>query len=123
MCGSPEGRGDPGGVAGRLDAEHSPAVTVEEIERAVRDAGYEVGSVQEAEKPLFWRTPRALLTLASALLFALGFVLGVLGAPEIASIGAYAAAIVVGGLPIFRAALGAAGIGAWGEAASVVVLS
>jgi Zn2+/Cd2+-exporting ATPase len=128
-------------AAGRLDAEHSPAVTVEEIERAVRDAGYEVGSVQEVEKTPFWRTPRALLTLASALLFALGFVLGILGAPEIASTGVYAAAILVGGLPIFRAALGAvrsrhldmnvlmsvaavgaAGIGAWGEAASVVVL-
>jgi Cd2+/Zn2+-exporting ATPase len=63
-------------AAGRLDAEHSPAVKVEEIERAVRDAGYEVGSIQEVEKTSFWRTPRALLTLASALLFALGFVRG-----------------------------------------------
>jgi Zn2+/Cd2+-exporting ATPase len=128
-------------AAGRLDAEHSPTVTVEEIERAVQDAGYGVGRVQEVERTPFWRTPRALLTLASALLFALGFALGILGGPRMLSIGVYAAAIVVGGLPIFRAALvalrarhldmnvlmsaaaiGATGIGAWGEAASVVVL-
>ena len=63
------------------------------------------------------------------------------GAPEVVRVGTYAAAIVVGGLPIFRAALaglrarhldmnvlmsaatiGAAGIGQWAEAASVVVL-
>jgi Cd2+/Zn2+-exporting ATPase len=63
------------------------------------------------------------------------------GAPEIAPVGAYLAAIVVGGVPIFRAAfaglrarhldmnvlmsaatVGAVGIGQWAEAASVVVL-
>nr|MBA3472271.1 cation-translocating P-type ATPase [Rubrobacter sp.] len=128
-------------AAGRLDAEHGPGLTVEEIEKAVEEAGFGVGRTEEVERPPFWRTPRALLTLASALLFALGLMLGLAGAPYIVRVGAYALAIVVGGLPIFRAALaglrarhldmnvlmsaatiGAAGIGEWAEAASVVVL-
>jgi Zn2+/Cd2+-exporting ATPase len=128
-------------AAGRLDAEHDPALSVEALERAVKDAGYGVGSTQEAERTPFWRTPRAVSVFASALLFALGLALGLTGAPEVACVGAYLAAIVVGGLPIFRAALagvkarhldmnvlmsvatiGAVGIGQWAEAASVVVL-
>ena len=79
--------------------------------------------------------------LASALLFLAGLALSVTGAPEIARVAAYLAAIVVGGVPIFRAAIvglrarhldmnvlmsaatvGAVGIGQWAEAASVVVL-
>ena len=128
-------------AAGRLDAEHDPGLSLEEIERAVRDAGYGVGRTEEVERTPFWRTPRAISVFASALLFALGLALGLLGAPEVTRVGAYAAAIVVGGLPIFRAALaglharhldmnvlmsaatiGAVGIGEWAEAASVVVL-
>ena len=128
-------------AAGRLDAEHEPGLAIEEIEKAVRDAGYGVRSAQEVERSPFWRTPRAISVSASALLFALGLVLGLAGAPEVASVGAYLAAIVVGGVPIFRAALaglrarhmdmnvlmsaatiGAVGIGEWAEAASVVVL-
>ena len=128
-------------AAGRLDAEHAPSLTLEKIERAVREAGYEVGGTEEAERTPFWRTPRAILTAASALLFAAGLALSLAGAPEVVRVGTYAAAIVVGGLPIFRAALaglrarhldmnvlmsaatiGAAGIGQWAEAASVVVL-
>jgi Cd2+/Zn2+-exporting ATPase len=128
-------------AAGRLDAEHGPGLTVEEIEKAVEEAGFGVGRTEEVDRPPFWRTPRALLTLASALLFALGLALGLSGAPDVARVGAYALAILVGGLPIFRAALaglrarhldmnvlmsaatiGAAGIGEWAEAASVVVL-
>jgi Zn2+/Cd2+-exporting ATPase len=128
-------------AAGRLDAEHDPALSVEALERTVKDAGYGVGSTQEAERTPFWRTPRAVSVFASALLFALGLALGLTGAPEVACVGAYLAAIVVGGLPIFRAALagvkarhldmnvlmsvatiGAVGIGQWAEAASVVVL-
>ena len=128
-------------AVGRLDAEHDPGLALEEIERAVRDAGYGVGRTEEVERPPFWRTPRAISVFTSALLFALGLALGLLGAPEVTRVGAYAAAIVVGGLPIFRAALaglrarhldmnvlmsaatiGAVGIGEWAEAASVVVL-
>jgi Cd2+/Zn2+-exporting ATPase len=128
-------------AAGRLDAQHDPGLSLAEIEEAVRDAGYGVGKIEEAERTPFWRTPRALSVFASALLFALGLILGLAGAPDIARVGAYLAAIVVGGLPIFRAALagvkarhldmnvlmsvatiGGAAIGEWAEAASVVVL-
>jgi Zn2+/Cd2+-exporting ATPase len=128
-------------AAGRLDAEHDPGLALGEIEKAVRDAGYGVERTQEAERPPFWRTPRTISVFASALLFALGLALGLAGAPELASVAAYLAAIVVGGVPIFRAAIaglrarhmdmnvlmsaatiGAAGIGQWAEAASVVVL-
>jgi Zn2+/Cd2+-exporting ATPase len=128
-------------AAGRLDAEHDPGLSLEEIEKAVRDAGYRVESTREIERPPFWRTPRAISVFASALLFVLGLALGLAGAPEAASVGAYLAAIVVGGVPIFRAAIaglrarhmdmnvlmsaatiGAVGIGEWAEAASVVVL-
>jgi Cd2+/Zn2+-exporting ATPase len=128
-------------AAGRLDAEHDPDLAVEEIEKAVRDAGYGVAKTEEAERPPFWRTPRAISVFASALLFALGLGLGLAGVPELARAGVFLAAIAVGGLPIFRAALagvkarhldmnvlmsvatlGAIGIGRWAEAASVVVL-
>jgi Cd2+/Zn2+-exporting ATPase len=128
-------------AAGRLDAEHDPDLAVEEIEKAVRDAGYGVAESEEVERPPFWRTPRAISAFASALLFALGLALGLAGVPEIARTGTFLAAIVVGGLPIFRAAVagvrarhldmnvlmsaatvGAVGIGQWAEAASVVVL-
>jgi Cd2+/Zn2+-exporting ATPase len=128
-------------ATGRLDAEHDPGLSVQDIEKAVRDAGYGVGRTEEVERTPFWHTPRAIAVYASALLFALGLALGFLGAPDAARVGAYATAIVVGGLPIFRAALagvrtkhldmnvlmsaatvGAVGLGEWAEAASVVVL-
>ncbi len=128
-------------AAGRLEAEHDASVAVERIERSVRDAGYEVGKTGEVGSASFWRTSRTLLTAAAVLLFAVGAVLQLAGAPGFWRIIFYAAAILVGGLPIFRAALsalrarhmdmnvlmttaaiGAAGIGAWGEAALVVVL-
>jgi Zn2+/Cd2+-exporting ATPase len=128
-------------AAGRLDAEHDPGLDLADIEKAVMDAGYGVAKARETERPPFWRTPRAISVFASALLFGLGLALGLAGAPEVARVGAYLAAIVTGGLPIFRAALaglrarhldmnvlmsvatvGAVGIGQWAEAASVVVL-
>ena len=128
-------------AAGRLDAEHEPGLELREIERAVEEAGYSVGGSMEAERPAFWRTPRAVAVLASALLFVLGLGFGLAGAPTIARVGLYLAAIAVGGWPIFRAALaglrarnldmnvlmsvatvGAAILGEWAEAASVVVL-
>jgi Zn2+/Cd2+-exporting ATPase len=128
-------------AAGRLDAEHDPGLALEELEEAVRAAGYGVAKSEEVKRTTFWRTPRALLTATAALLFLVGLVLSVAGAPEVARVGAYLAAIVVGGQPIFRAAVaglrarhldmnvlmsaaavGAVGIGEWAEAASVVVL-
>ena len=128
-------------AAGRLDAEHDPGLALADIEKAVTDAGYGVAKARETDRPPFWRTPRAISVFASALLFGLGLALGLAGAPEVARVGAYLAAIVTGGLPIFRAALaglrarhldmnvlmsvatvGAVGIGQWAEAASVVVL-
>ncbi len=128
-------------AAGRLDAEHDPGLSLEDLEGAVRAAGYGVAKTEEAERTPFWRTPRALLTAGAALLFLAGLALSVTGAPEVAQVVAYLAAIVVGGLPIFRAAVvglrarhldmnvlmsaatvGAVGIGQWAEAASVVVL-
>jgi Zn2+/Cd2+-exporting ATPase len=128
-------------AAGRLDAEHDKGIALEQIEQAVRNAGFGVGRAERADRAPFWHTPRALSVLASTLLFALGLVLGFAGAPEVARVSAYVAAIVVGGWPIFRAALagvrtrhldmnvlmsaatiGGAAIGEWAEAASVVVL-
>jgi Cd2+/Zn2+-exporting ATPase len=128
-------------AAGRLDAEHERDLDLQEIEKAVRDAGYGVGSTKEVERTPFWHTPRAISVLVSALLFALGLGLGVAGGDEVARVSAYLAAIAVGGVPIFRAALaglrarhldmnvlmsaatvGAVAIGQWAEAASVVVL-
>jgi Zn2+/Cd2+-exporting ATPase len=128
-------------AAGRLDAEHDPGLALSDIEKAVTDAGYGVAKARETERPPFWRTPRAISVFASGLLFGLGLALGLAGAPEVARVGAYLAAIVTGGWPIFRAALvglkarhldmnvlmsvatvGAVGIGQWAEAASVVVL-
>jgi len=128
-------------AASRLDAEHNPGLSLEQIEKAIKDAGYGVGRAEEANRTPFWRTPRALLTATSALLFLVGLALSLAGTPEVVRVAAYAAAIVVGSLPIFRAALaglkarhldmnilmsaatiGAVGIGEWAEASSVVVL-
>ncbi len=128
-------------AAGRLDADHDAGLTVEEIEKAIEGAGYRVARTGEAPVAPFWRTRRAALTGASALLFLFGLVLSLAGASQVLATGAYAVAILVGGLPIFRAAvaglrarrldmnvlmgaatIGAAGIGEWAEAASVVVL-
>ena len=128
-------------AAGRLDTQHATGMRLAEIEAAVERAGYGVERPGEAEYAGFWRQPKALLTLAGALMFALGASLWLLGAPEAAVTGAYALASAIGGLPIYRAALasarakvadvnllmtvaviGAAVIGAWGEAALVVIL-
>ncbi|HEV2093541.1 MAG TPA: cation-translocating P-type ATPase [Rubrobacter sp.] len=128
-------------AAGRLDAEHDPGLPMEEIEEAVEGAGYRVVRAEGAESAPFWRTRRAALTGASAVLFLIGLALSLAGTSQVLATGTYATAILVGGLPIFRAALaglrarqldmnvlmgaatiGAAGIGEWAEAASVVVL-
>ena len=128
-------------AAGRLDTEHDPGLDPREIEKAVEDAGYGVARAEEAERSSFWRTPRAISVLASASLFLVGLALSLAGVAGEARADVYVAAIIVGGLPIFRAAvaglrarhldmnvlmsaatIGAVGIGEWAEAASVVVL-
>jgi Cd2+/Zn2+-exporting ATPase len=128
-------------AAGRLDVYHDDSVTAGRIEQTVKDAGYGVGGNEAAERTSFLRTPRALLTILSALLFVVGAILHLAGVEEPVRVLPYAAALVVGGVPIFRAAfsalrarhldmnvlmsaaaVGAAGIGAWGEAALVVTL-
>ena len=131
-------------AAGRLDAEHDVGLGAGEIEHAVRAAGYGVARAGEAWDGVpFWRTPRALSVLVSSLLFVVGLSLSLRfsGAPELVRVGVYLAAILAGGIPIFRAAVvglrarhldmnvlmsaavvGAAAIGQWAEAASVVVL-
>ena len=128
-------------AASRLDAEHDKGIALDQIEQAVRNAGFGAGRAEEADRAPFWRTPRALSVLASTLLFALGFALGFAGAPEVTRVSAYMIAIVVGGWPIFRSALagvrarhldmnvlmsvatiGGAAMGEWAEAASVVIL-
>src|SRR5215212_6280058 len=43
-------------AAGRLDAEHDPGLPLEELEGAVRVAGYEVAKTEEDERTPFWRT-------------------------------------------------------------------
>lgn len=128
-------------AAGRLDVYHDGSVAVERVERAVRETGYGVGEGAEAERTPLWRTSRVLLTAVAASLFVAGAVVHLAGAGEIWRAALYAAAILAGGLPIFRAAVsalrarhldmnvlmtaaavGAVAIGAWGEAALVVTL-
>lgn len=128
-------------ASGRLDALHGPDVSAGTIEKAVRDAGYSVEGGGGLDRGSFWKTSRVALVAVSTVLFALGLVLGITGGPDVLRVGFYVAAIVVGGAPIFRAALvgaralhldmnvlmslaviGGAAIGEWAEAASVVVL-
>jgi Cd2+/Zn2+-exporting ATPase len=128
-------------AASRLDAEHDKGIALDQIEQAVRNAGFGEGRAEKEDRAPFWRTPRALSVLASMLLFALGLALGYAGAPEVTRVSSYMIAIVVGGWPIFRSALagvrarhldmnvlmsvatiGGAAMGEWAEAASVVIL-
>lgn len=129
-------------AAGRLDVEHDPRLGQDEIEGAVEAAGYSVehrGAGAGGEP--FWKTPGVAPALAAFSLLAVGLAARLGGAPQGAWVLACALAIVVGGMPIFRAALGslrvrradmnvlmsaaalgAVGIGAWGEAALVISL-
>ena len=128
-------------AAGRLDAEHDPGLGLEDIEKAVESAGYgwvgpktrrrrRSGAPRGSSRP---QPPRCCSSSVSVSRWA--------GSPEMVRVPVFAAAIVVGGWPILRAALaslkvrhldmnvlmsaaviGAVGIGQWAEAASVVVL-
>jgi Cd2+/Zn2+-exporting ATPase len=89
----------------------------------------------------WWRDRRSALTITAAFLWIFGLTLGLTRAPELFASSAHAIAILIGGLPIARAALGAVRvrrldmnvlmsvavigavlIGDWSEAAAVVVL-
>lgn len=114
------------------------------VERRIRGLGYEVaapGGELEASQTPRWRTREA-TALAAALLLLLALPFDLLGAPRWIAVPLFLASILVGGFPIARmglvglwatrrpdinllmaiAALGASAIGAWIEAAMVVVL-
>ena len=129
-------------AAGRLEVEHGPKVKQAEIEHAVEQAGYSVERPETSgERQPLWRTPGVLPALAAFVLISAGGASHLAGAPQSVWVAACALAVVAGGLPIFRAALnslrvrradmnvlmsaaaiGAVGIGAWGEAALVISL-
>jgi Cd2+/Zn2+-exporting ATPase len=128
-------------AAGRLDVDHDPDVDRAVLESAVEKAGYQVERSVAAVAAPFWRLPRVVLTVAGSALFALGAAMWAMDAPSWLVNATYAAAAAIGGFPIYRSALvsirarvadvnllmtlaviGAAIIGAWGEAALVVIL-
>ena len=128
-------------AAGRLDVEHLDRLDQRLLEIAVEQAGYRVDRPGSVDAPAFWTQWRVRLTLAGTVLFALGAVMSLAGAPGWATRSAYLAATVIGGFPMYRAALasarvrsadvnllmslavvGAGIIDAWGEAALVVIL-
>lgn len=129
-------------AAARMDVHHATTVTLDDIIRAVERAGFEVPTAANGTTAPFWSTTRARLTVLSTALFLVGLALSLVdGIPRTLPIGVFLAAIVSGGTPIFRSAvvalrarhldmnvlmsaatIGAAIIGEWPEAASVVTL-
>lgn len=128
-------------AAGRLDVEHLPGIEPDDIERAVERAGYGVDRPDSTGHVSFWRHPKVRATVTGSVLFALGAGLSFAGASGSVITGAYVLATLIAGLPIYRAAVrsaaakvadinllmslavvGAGLIGAWGEAALVVIL-
>jgi Cd2+/Zn2+-exporting ATPase len=129
-------------AAARMDVHHDASVTMGDIERAVGKAGFEVAPLRELGAVSFWQGTRVRLTVLSTALFVVGLGLTQIEAvPQGGIVAVMLAAIVSGGLPIFRAAwagirarhldmnvlmsaatVGAAIIGEWPEAASVVTL-
>lgn len=115
------------------------------VQRRIRSLGYEVAKpghpLDVADKAAWWQR-RETLTLLSAALLLLALLVDLLATSQPLSTPLYAAAIVIGGYPVARAGvsaavatrrpdinvlmaiavLGASAIGAWLEAALVVVL-
>ena len=137
-------------AAGTLTVSSAtPDLATEQIARAVSSAGYTLVADRRREGhpiPGFVRfilsKQETTMTAVAALLTLLGLALAVAGAPPWSRTALFAAAIVVGGIPIARhafqelwlsrslginmlmviAVVGAAFIGEWAEAAIVVVL-
>jgi Cd2+/Zn2+-exporting ATPase len=129
-------------AAARMDVHHAPTVTLPEITRAVQRAGFEVPSTRSIGNVSIWSSTRARLTVLSTALFLVGLALAQIDSiPHEAAVAVLVAAILSGGMPIFRSALvalrarhldmnvlmsaatiGAALIGEWPEAAAVVAL-
>jgi Cd2+/Zn2+-exporting ATPase len=119
----------------------SEAITRDQVVTAIRDAGYDVAEERKPDPPWFSR-PQVRLTIVSAVLAGIGFALRLSGGPEVAGEALLGLGALVGGVPIARrgwlalrasrtldmnilmamAALGAAAIDQWEEAAAVVVL-
>jgi len=117
------------------------SVTRDHMVAAIRNAGYDVAEERKPEPGLFSR-PQVQLTLASAVLAGTGFLLRFFGGPEVLAEALLGLGALVGGVPIARrgwralrasrtldmnvlmvaAAVGAAAIDQWEEAAAVVVL-
>lgn len=118
---------------------------IDAILKAITDAGYTAelhGSVKsESQKPFWVQNKRAVLTIISGAFFVASFVLSLLGVSDRTLIPLNAIAMLIGGYYIARAgyyslksltfdmnflmsiaAIGAAFIGQWSEAAAVVVL-
>jgi len=129
-------------AAARMNVEHHAHVGDAELGAAVLRAGFQVRSNEPAPRRVWWRSLRVVSLMSSAALFAAALA----GSWQDDSTGVgwiavFAAAIVAGGWPIFRSAvvglralhldmnvlmaaatLGAAVLGAWAEAASIVLL-
>ncbi|MBC7241685.1 MAG: cadmium-translocating P-type ATPase [Anaerolineae bacterium] len=133
--------------AGLLTVEHQRPDIIEAVQQQALAAGYRVEPAERAAQGTsvpWWkpRDRREWLTLASGLAWAAAGILHLAGAGPLLTIPFWAASIVLGGFPIARAGLaalrtarsidmnllmtvavlGAAGIGEWAEAATVVFL-
>lgn len=130
--------------AGKVKVTYTENTRAEDIARRIGELGYKVQ--EESSVPAgprsFWREPATWTTGIAGIFVLLGFIMKLASLPSSAQDTVFAAAILVGGLPIFRkawlavrngfaldmnvlmtvAAMGAAGIGAWAEAAVVVLL-
>ena len=129
-----------------LTVRHEPSLTADEIIRVVEASGYGAtladAHAPVPERPFFVRNRRALLTAGSGVALLIGLALGWVGIPISSPRAFFALAMLLGGYHVARsglyglvrsrvldmnvlmtvAAVGAAAIGEWSEAATVVFL-